>query len=67
MIIHDLRINFNSDEFRRNVYSIRINVKETLIEAYNSVGLVERYYVLLRRAFDIISKEMPDLIRETRL
>jgi len=35
------------------------NVKETPIEAHNSIRLIERYYVLLRRAFDIIVKEMP--------
>jgi len=44
-----------------------INIKETLIEAHNLVGLVKRYHVPLRRAFNIISKEMPDLVRETRL
>jgi hypothetical protein len=35
------------------------NVKETPTEAYNSIGLIERYHVPLRRAFNIIAKEMP--------
>ncbi len=59
MIIHNLGTNFSSNKFRGNAYSIGTNVKETLIKAHNSIGLIERYYVLLRRAFDIIAKEMP--------
>jgi hypothetical protein len=43
------------------------DVKETPTEAHNSIGLVERYHVPLRRAFDIIAKEMPQLEKEARL
>jgi hypothetical protein len=67
LIIHDPGTNFSSDEFRGNVYSMGIDIKETPTEAHNSVGLVERYYVPLRRAFDIISKEIPELVKEMRL
>src|SRR5208282_901152 len=61
LIIHDPGTNFSSDEFRGNAHLMGIDVKETPTEAHNSVGLVERYHVPLRRAFDIISKEMPEL------
>ncbi len=67
LITHDLGTNFSSDEFRGNAHSIGTDVKETPTEAHNSIGLVERYHVLLRRAFDIIAKEMPQLEKEVRL
>ena len=35
-----------------------IEVKEVPVKAHNSVGKVERYYVLLRRAYKIISLEL---------
>ncbi|EKD16462.1 polyprotein [Drepanopeziza brunnea f. sp. 'multigermtubi' MB_m1] len=38
-----------------------------LIEAHHSVGLVERYYVLVRRAFEIVTKELLKALREDRL
>ena len=44
-----------------------IEVKLMSIEAYNFVGLVERYYVPLRRVYDIISKELSLLGKEERL
>ena len=44
-----------------------IEVKPMPTEAHNSVGLVERYHVPLRRAYDIISKELPLLGKEERL
>jgi hypothetical protein len=42
-------------------------VKETPTEAHHSNGIVERYHVPLRRAYDIVAKEMPDLNKEARL
>ncbi|EKD18828.1 hypothetical protein MBM_03070 [Drepanopeziza brunnea f. sp. 'multigermtubi' MB_m1] len=38
-----------------------------LVEAYHSVGLVERYYVFVRRAFEIVTKELLKALREDRL
>ncbi|EKD12973.1 hypothetical protein MBM_08927 [Drepanopeziza brunnea f. sp. 'multigermtubi' MB_m1] len=40
---------------------------DMLVEAYYSVGLVERYYVLVRRAFEIVIKELPKALKEDRL
>jgi len=44
-----------------------IKVKEVPIKAYNSVGKVERYYALLRRAYKIISLELEDASKELTL
>ena len=38
-----------------------------LVEAYNSVSLVEQYYVLLKRAYNIFLEEYPDLSKDERL
>jgi len=44
-----------------------IKVKEVPIKAYNSVGKVERYYMLLRRVYKIISLELEDASKELTL
>lgn len=67
LITHDPGTNFSSDEFRGNAHSAGSEVKETPTEAHNSNGMVERYHVPLRRAFDIVTKEMPNVNREIRL
>jgi hypothetical protein len=35
-----------------------IKVKEVPVEAHNSVGLIKRYYALLRRAYEILKEEL---------
>jgi hypothetical protein len=67
LITHDPGTNFSSDEFRGNAHSMGSEVKETPTEAHNSMGKVERYHLPLRRAFDIITKEIPSLDKITRL
>ncbi|KAJ5900184.1 uncharacterized protein N7473_004254 [Penicillium subrubescens] len=37
-----------------------IKVKEVPVEAHNSVGKVERYYTLLRRAYEILRDKLKD-------
>jgi hypothetical protein len=37
-----------------------IKVKEVLVEAYNSVGQVERYYTPLRHVYKIIQDKLKD-------
>jgi hypothetical protein len=44
-----------------------ISLKSVLIEAYNLVGIVERYYRLIRRAYQIISVELPNISKEMAL
>jgi hypothetical protein len=52
--------NFTATEFKQLASSMLIKVKEVLIKAYNSVGLVERYHALLRRAYEILKEELKD-------
>ena len=44
-----------------------IKVKEVPVKAYNSIGKVERYYILLRRVYKIISLELKDVSEELTL
>jgi hypothetical protein len=54
MIVHDARKNFAFIEFKQLARLIAIKVKEVPVKAYNSIGLVKRYYVPLRRLYKII-------------
>ena len=47
MVIHDTKRNFISTKFKQLANLIAIKIKEVLVEVYNSVGLVERYYTPL--------------------
>ena len=47
MVIYDAGRNFISTKFKQLVNSMAIKIKEVLVEAYNSVGLVKRYYAPL--------------------
>ena len=42
------------------VNSMAIKIKEVPVEAYNSVGLVKRYYAPLRRLYEIIQDKLKD-------
>jgi hypothetical protein len=44
-----------------------IDVKEVPVEAHNSIGKVERYHSLLRRAYKILSSELPSANKEAIL
>jgi hypothetical protein len=44
-----------------------IKVKEVPIEVYNSVGKVERYYMPLRRVYEIISLKLKGVSEELTL
>ena len=39
---------------------MNVDVKEVLVKAYNSVGKVEKYYSLLRHAYEILRDELTD-------
>ena len=47
MVIYDIKRNFISIEFKQLVNLIAIEIKKVLVEVYNSVGLVKRYYIPL--------------------
>ena len=44
-----------------------IKVKEVPIKAYNSIGKVERYYILLRHVYKIISLKLKSASKELTL
>ncbi len=57
-ITHDASKNFVSKEFTTYTNSMAISTKSVLVEAYWSVRLVERAYLTLRRAYQVISEEL---------
>jgi len=47
MVVYNTRKNFVSTEFKQLANSMVIEIKEVLVEAHNSVSLVERYHIPL--------------------
>ena len=47
MVIYNAERNFISIKFKQLVNLIAIKIKEVLVEVYNSIGLVKRYYIPL--------------------
>ena len=60
--MHNTRKNFASAKFRHNARLLAINIDEVPVEAYYSIGKVERYHAPLRRAYTIINSEICDII-----
>ncbi len=58
VIVHDAGKTFISKEFRQNAAALSSIVKEVPVEAHWSIGIVERYHAVLRRAFRIIVQEI---------
>jgi hypothetical protein len=58
VIKHDAGKNFKSATFRQSAATLGITTEAVPIEAAHSIGLVERYHIPLRRAYDIISSEL---------
>jgi hypothetical protein len=51
LITHDARKNFVSKEFKQYTTILGISIKAVPVEAHNSIGIVERYHGLIRRAY----------------
>ena len=66
-VTHDAGKNFASDEFRQNARVFDIQIQEVPVEAHHSIGKVERYHHLLRRAYEIMTKEAPTISAEDAL
>lgn len=58
-VVTDAGRNFTSTEFHQSAKDMAINIKEVPVEAHHSVGKVERYHAVLRRAYEIIREESP--------
>ena len=48
-------------ELKQYAVNMDIIVKNALVEAYYSIGIVERYHGLLQRVYSIISTEIPSI------
>jgi hypothetical protein len=44
-----------------------IKVKIIPIKAHNSMGIIKRYHGLIRRAYSIITTEIPDINKDIAL
>jgi hypothetical protein len=51
LVTHDAGKNFVSKEFKEYANTMGIRTKAVPVEAYNSIGIVERYHSLLRRVY----------------
>jgi hypothetical protein len=60
MIVHDAGTQFTSIEFIQNANAMGSDTKCVPVEAHHSIGMVERYHAPLRRAYEIIRKELPN-------
>ena len=47
IVVYDAGKNFVSTKFKQLTNSMAIKIKEVLVEAYNSIGLVKKYYIPL--------------------
>jgi hypothetical protein len=59
--------NFVSKEFDQYAIAISTKVRIVPVKAYNSVGIVERYYRPIRRAYSIIIAEIPGISKDIAL
>ena len=66
-IITDAGKNFVSKEFNQLANTIGTRVKIVPVKAYNSIGIVEPYHGLIRRAYIIILVKIRDIDREMAL
>ena len=67
IIIYDVGLQFTSVEFAKTTKEIRSTTKYVLVKAYYSISIVERYYAPLRRAYDIITKELLKILQQYAL
>jgi len=51
LIIYNARKNFISKEFKQYAIIIGVNIKGVLVEAYNLISIVKRYYSPIRCAY----------------
>jgi hypothetical protein len=47
MVIYNTKKNFISIGFKQLINLIAIKIKEVLVEVYNSISLVKKYYIPL--------------------
>jgi hypothetical protein len=67
MIIYNTKKNFISKDFKHLAIMMGITTKIVPVEAHWLIRKVERYYVVLCYAYQIVSKELPNLDKEMAL
>ena len=67
MITYNTKKNFISKDFKHLAIIMGITTKIVLVEVHWLIGKVERYYIVLCRAYQIVSKELPNLDKEMAL
>ena len=67
MITYNTKKNFISKDFKYLAIIIGITTKTVLVEAHQLIRKVKRYYVVLCRTYQIVSKELPDLDKKMAL
>ena len=67
MIIYNTKKNFISKDFKHLAIIMGITTKTVLVEVHWLIGKVKRYYAVLHRAYQIVSKELPNLDKEMAL
>jgi hypothetical protein len=63
LITSNIGKNFVSKEFKEYTNIIDIHTKVILVETYNSISIIERYYNPLRQVYQIIVVELPGIDR----
>ena len=67
MITHNTKKNFISKDFKHLAIIIGITTKTVPVEAHQLIKKVEHYYIVLYYAYQIVSKELPNLNKEMAL
>ena len=67
MIVHDAGRQFTSTEFSTRAAGMGIKTKMVPVEAHHSIGMVERYHAPLKRCYEIIREELPEVSKPLAL
>ena len=67
LITIDTGKNFVSKEFKHYIVTIRATIKLVPVKSHNFIGMVKRYYGLLRWAYAIIITEISEISKEMAL
>ena len=67
VIVYDAGKNFISRKFKQYAVNMGTTIKSVPVEAYNSIGMVERYHGPLRRIYHIITSKIPGIDKDMAL
>ena len=67
MITHNTGKNFISKEFKQYAVNMGTTTRSVPVEAYNLIGIVERYYGPLRRIYHIITSKILGINKDMAL